>query len=61
MATRIVFLCGQETAVTGNADGVVGVVRRGHPNQVRLEGIEGVVLYVNWVLHSLTPGPRPVP
>jgi hypothetical protein len=44
MATRIVFLNGQETAVTGTEDEVVQVVRRCHPNQVKLEGIDAVVL-----------------
>ena len=61
MPTRIVFLCGQETAVTGNADGVVGVVRRGHPNAVKLEGIDGVVRFVSWAHITSAPGPRPVP
>jgi hypothetical protein len=61
MATRIVLLNGQETAITGTEDKVVQVVRRGHPNQVKLEGIDGVVLYVNWAHITWAPGPRPVP
>lgn len=61
MATRIVFLTGQETAVTGTEDEVVQEVRRGHSSQVKLEAIDGVVLYVNWAHITSTPGPRPVP
>jgi hypothetical protein len=61
MAMRTVFLNGQETAVTGTEDEVVQVVRRGHSNQVKLEGIDGVVLYVNWAHITSAPGPRPVP
>jgi hypothetical protein len=52
---------GQETAITGTEDKVVQVVSRGHPNQVKLEGIDGVVLYVHWAHITSAPGPRPVP
>ena len=61
MAMRIVFLNGQEMAVTGTEDEVVQVVRRRHSNQVKLEGIDGVVLDVNWAHITSAPGPRPVP
>ena len=60
MATRIVFRNGQETAVTETEDQVVQAVRRDHPNPVKLEGIDGVVLYVNWA-HITSIGPRPSP
>ena len=40
---------------------MVQAVRRGHPNQVKLEGIDGVVLYVNWAHITSAPGLRPVP
>ena len=61
MATRIVFRSGQETVVTETEDQVVQAVRRGHPNPVKLEGIDGVVLYVNWAHITSAPGPSPVP
>jgi hypothetical protein len=57
MATRIVFLSGQETSVTKTED---HVVRRGHLNPVMLEGVDGVVLYVNSA-HITSIGPRPSP
>ena len=60
MATRIVFLCGQETPVTETEDEVVQAVRRGHPNPVELEGIDGVVRFVSWA-HITSIGPRPSP
>ncbi len=60
MATRIVFRNDQETAVTETEDGVVQAVRRDHPNRVKVEGIDGVVLYVNWA-HITSIGPRPSP
>jgi hypothetical protein len=60
MATRSIFRNGQETAVTETEDEVVQAVRRDHPNPVRLEGIDGVVLYVNWA-HITSIGPRPSP
>ena len=58
MATRSVFLNGQETAVTETEDKVVQAVRRDHPNPVKLEGIDGVVFYVNWA-HITSIGLRP--
>jgi hypothetical protein len=49
-------------AVTETEDEVVQAVRRDHPNPVKLEGIDGVVLYVNWAhITSIGPGPRPCP
>jgi hypothetical protein len=39
---------------------VVQAVRRDHPNPVKLEGTDGVVLYVNWA-HITSIGPRPSP
>jgi hypothetical protein len=63
MATRSIFRNGQETAVTKTEDEVVQAVRRDHPNPVKLEGIDGVVLYVNWAhITSIAPAlavPRP--
>jgi hypothetical protein len=53
MATRMVFLSGQETAVTGTAGQVVQGVRRGYHNPVELEGIDGEVLSVNWGAHPV--------
>jgi len=60
MATRIVFAGGQEAAVSENQDQVVSAVRRDHPNPVKLEGVDGLVLYVNW-LHVALIAPRPEP
>ena len=40
MATRIVFLNGEETMVTETEDQVVQAVRRDHPNPVKLEGVD---------------------
>ena len=40
MATRIVFLNGQDTTVTETEDQVVEAIRRDHPNPVKLEGVE---------------------
>lgn len=48
MATRIVFLSGQDTLVTESESEVVTAVRRDHPNPVKLEGTDGVVQFVNW-------------
>ena len=60
MATRIVFLNGQETTVTENEDEVVQAVRRDHPNPVRLEGADGIVVFVNWNhITSIAPAPEP--
>jgi hypothetical protein len=60
MATRIVFAGGQETAVSESQDDVVSAVRRDHPNPVKLEGVDGLVLYVNWA-HVTLIAPRPEP
>jgi hypothetical protein len=60
MATRIVFLSGQETTVEESESDIVSAVRRDHPNPVKLEGTDGVVLYVNWSHVTLiTPAPEP--
>jgi hypothetical protein len=48
MATRILFLNEHETSVAENEAEVVAAVRRDHPNPVKLEGLDGLVLYVNW-------------
>ena len=62
MATRIVFLNGQETAVAETEDQVVEGVRRDHPNPVKLEGVDGIVKFVNWArITSIGPRPSPVP
>ncbi|MDX6722783.1 MAG: hypothetical protein QOD73_1187 [Solirubrobacteraceae bacterium] len=55
MATRIVFAGGQETAVSESQDDVVSAVRRDHPNPVKLEGVDGLVLYVNWARAARSP------
>jgi uncharacterized protein YlzI (FlbEa/FlbD family) len=60
MATRILFLNGQETAVTETEDEVVQAIRRDHPNPVKLEGLDGLVTYVNWS-HVALLGPHPEP
>jgi hypothetical protein len=61
MATRIVFYGGQETTVTETEDEVVVAIRRDHPNPVKLEGLDGLVLYVNWTYVTLiSPHPEPV-
>ena len=60
MPTRIVFLGGQETTVNENQDDVVAAVRRDDPNPVKLEGTDGLVLYVNWSHVTLiAPAPEP--
>jgi hypothetical protein len=60
MPTRIVFLGGQETTVTENEPDVVATVRRDHPNPVKLEGTDGLVVYVNWGHVTLiAPAPEP--
>ena len=62
MATRIVFFNGQETTVTETEDQVVEGVRRDHPNPVKLEGVDGIVRFVNWAhITSIGPRPRPCP
>ena len=60
MATRIVFLDGQQTSVTETEEEVVKAVRRDHPNPVKLKGLDGLVLYVNWS-HVTLIGPQPEP
>ena len=62
MATQNVFLNGQETTVTQTEDQVVEGVRLDHPNPVKLEGVDGIVMFVNWA-HITSIGPRlsPVP
>lgn len=57
MATRIVFAGGQKTVVTEDEDQVVHAVRRDHPNPVKLEGLDGVVMYINWT-HVMSIGPK---
>ena len=60
MATRIVFLNGQETTVTETEEEVVQAVRRDHPNPVKLEGVDGIVVFVNWNhITSIAPTPEP--
>jgi hypothetical protein len=60
MATRIVFANGSETSVTETEADVVAAIRRDDPNPVRLEGLDGVVLYINWRYVTLI-APRPEP
>jgi hypothetical protein len=60
MATRILFIGGQEQTVTASEDQVVQAVRRDHPNPVKLENPDGVVVYVNWS-HVMTIAPQPEP
>jgi hypothetical protein len=60
MATRIVFLGGEETTVTETETEVVQAVRRDHPNPVKLEGTDGLVLHVNWT-HVTLIAPQPEP
>lgn len=60
MATRIVFLNGEETTVTETEDQVVQAVRRDHLNPVKLEGVDGIVMFVNWThITSIVPHPEP--
>jgi hypothetical protein len=62
MATRILFLGGQDTTVADNEDDVAAAVRRDHPNPVKLEGTDGLVLFVNWAHVTLiAPAPEPRP
>jgi hypothetical protein len=62
MATRIVFVGGQDTTVVETEDEVVAAVRRDHPNPVKLESLDGLVLYVNWShITSIGPILDPVP
>ena len=60
MATRITFVGGQETTVSETEDQVVQAIRRDHPNPVKLEGVDGLVVHVNWS-HVTSIGPRPEP
>jgi hypothetical protein len=61
MATRIVFHGGQETTVTETEEEVVVAIRRDHPNPVKLETLDGLVLYVNWSwIVQIAPRPEPV-
>jgi hypothetical protein len=47
--------------VTETEDEVVVAIRRDHPNPVKLEGLDGPVLYVNWRYVTLiSPHPEPV-
>jgi hypothetical protein len=60
MATRIVFHGGQEATVTETESEVVAAIRRDHPNPVKLEGVDGLVLYVNWgYVTMIAPQPEP--
>jgi hypothetical protein len=60
MATRIIFLGGQETTVAENESEVVSAVRRDFPNPVKLEGADGVVQFVNWAhVTMITPKLEP--
>jgi hypothetical protein len=60
MATRIVFDSGLETTVRESEADVVAAVRRDHPNPVKLEGTDGLVLHANWIHVSLiAPAPEP--
>jgi uncharacterized protein YlzI (FlbEa/FlbD family) len=55
-----VFLNGEETTVTETEDQVVEAVRRDHPNPVKLAGVDGIVMFVNWShITSITPHPEP--
>jgi hypothetical protein len=60
MATRIVFLGGHGTTVTETEEEVGRAVRRDHPNPVKLEGLDGLIVYVNWN-HITSIGPAPEP
>ena len=41
---------------------VVKAVGRDHPNPVKLEGLDGLVVYVNWNhITSIAPAPEPRP
>jgi hypothetical protein len=48
MATRIAFVNGTDTTVEATEDEVVAAVRRDHPNPVKIEGSDGLLVYVNW-------------
>jgi hypothetical protein len=60
MATRIIFVNGSDTIVEATEDDVVAAVRRDHPNPVKLEGSDGLKLYVNWsAVTHFEPSPDP--
>jgi hypothetical protein len=48
VATRILFVNGQEITVPQSPDDVVLAVRRDDPNPVKLEAPGGRLLHVNW-------------
>ena len=58
MATRIMFLGGQETTVNETEDQVVQAIRHDHPDPVKLEGVDGLVVHINRS-HVTSIGPRP--
>jgi hypothetical protein len=58
MATRIVFTDGRETVVSETESDIAMAVRRDHPNPVKLEGEDGLVVYINWSnVELITPQP----
>jgi hypothetical protein len=60
MATRIVFTDGREAVVSENESDIAMAVRRDHPNPVKLEGEDGLVVYINWSnVELITPKPEP--
>lgn len=36
---------------------MVHAVRRDHPNPVKLKGLDGIVMYINWT-HVMSIGPK---
>ena len=56
MATRIVYVNGQETVVTETEDQVVEAVRRDHPNPVKLERFDRIVMFVQISARAPRPG-----
>jgi uncharacterized protein YlzI (FlbEa/FlbD family) len=60
MATRIVFIAGQATVVTETEPEVVRAIGRDHPSPVKCEGLDGVVMYLNWS-HVTSIGLHPEP
>ena len=60
MPTHIAFVNGQEADVTETESEVVQAIRRDHPNPVKLAGLDGIVMYVNWS-HVTSIGPSPEP
>ncbi|MFL5828631.1 MAG: hypothetical protein ACJ76X_01825 [Solirubrobacteraceae bacterium] len=60
MATRIVFTDGRETVVSESESDIAMAVRRDHPNPVRLEGEDGLVVYINRSnVELIAPKPDP--